>query len=214
MAVRLGAILSEMMKAGRDKVTFFVSPAVASFGLRINPLVQPNVEAAKVLARKMVAGYIAGGELPRGDSVSPSSDALDRFLSQARPGDYVALQAYLQPTPEIALELADLRMWLRDRTGLATTVGFGPRFLHSTGQVHKGDAGHSLFVQLTADDLREVAIPDEAGAPVSSITFGILKEAQALGDQRALLDADRRVIRFHLGKDVMGGLQRLLAKKC
>jgi hypothetical protein len=89
-------------------------------------------------------------------------------------------------------------------------VGYGPRFLHSTGQLHKGDAGHGLFIQFTADDSRDVPIPDEAGSPDSSITFGVLKAAQALGDRQALLDAGRRVIRFHLGDNVVSGLKRLM----
>jgi transaldolase/glucose-6-phosphate isomerase len=119
------------------------------------------------------------------------------------------LQAYLQPTAETDGALATLRIGLRDRFKLATTVGYGPRFLHSTGQLHKGDAGHGLFIQFTADDPRDAPIPDEAGSPESSITFGVLKAAQALGDYQALLDAGRRVIRFHLGKDIVGGLKRL-----
>ena len=92
---------------------------------------------------------------------------------------------------------------------MATTVGYGPRFLHSTGQLHKGDAGHGLFIQFTADDPRDAAIPDEVGSQDSSISFGVLKMAQVLGDRQALLDAGRRVIRFHLGDDVVGGLKRL-----
>jgi glucose-6-phosphate isomerase/transaldolase/glucose-6-phosphate isomerase len=98
---------------------------------------------------------------------------------------------------------------LRDRLKLATTFGYGPRFLHSTGQLHKGDAGNGLFVQITADHPREAEIPDEAGKPDSFLTFGVLLEAQALGDRQALLDAGRRVIRLHLGSDVAGGLGRL-----
>ena len=82
--------------------------------------------------------------------------------------------------------------------------------LTPTGQLHKGDAGNGLFIQLTADDQRDAPIPAEAGSSASSITFGTLKEAQALGDRRALLDAGRRFIRFHLGADVVGGLKRLM----
>jgi hypothetical protein len=88
-------------------------------------------------------------------------------------------------------------------------VGYGPRFLHSTGQLHKGDAGKGLFIQFTADDPRDAPIPDEAGSPDSTMSFGVLKAAQALGDRQALLDADRRVIRFHLGSNVVGGLMQL-----
>jgi len=102
-----------------------------------------------------------------------------------------------------------LRVGLRDSLRLATTVGYGPRYLHSTGQLHKGDAGNGLFIQLTADDERDAPIPDEAGRDASSLTFGVLKEAQALGDRQALLDKERRFIRFHLGTDVQGGLAKL-----
>jgi hypothetical protein len=83
--------------------------------------------------------------------------------------------------------------------------------LHSTGQLHKGDAGNGLFIQLTADDACDADIPDEAGAPASTMSFSLLKNAQVLGDKQALLDAGRRVIRFHLGDDVTSGL-RLLTK--
>jgi hypothetical protein len=121
----------------------------------------------------------------------------------------VALQAYLQPSPETDAALAALRRALRHRLKLATTVGYGPRFLHSTGQLHKGDAGNGLFIQLTADSPQDVPIPDEAGSSQSAMTFGVLKAAQRLGDKQALLDSGRRVIRFHLGDDVAGGLNLL-----
>jgi transaldolase/glucose-6-phosphate isomerase len=176
-----------------------MATAVASHRLGINPFDQPNVEAAKVLARRMVAEYTERGALPSGESAPLTAGALNEFLAQAQPGDYIALQAYLQPTAETDTALAALRIHLRDQFRLATTVGYGPRFLHSTGQLHKGDAGHGLFIQFTADDPRDAPIPDEAGSPDSSITFGVLKAAQALGDRQALLDAGRRVIRFHLG---------------
>jgi glucose-6-phosphate isomerase len=190
-----------------------IATAVAGHRLGINPFDQPNVEAAKVLARRMVADYTEKGILPSGESAPLTAEALNEFLAQAqsrRAGrSYMALQAYVQPTRETDAALAALRTRLRDRFRMATTVGYGPRFLHSTGQLHKGDAGRGLFMQLTADDPRDAAIPDEAGWPDSSITFGVLKMAQVLGDQQALLDAGRRVIRFHLGDDVVGGLQRL-----
>jgi transaldolase/glucose-6-phosphate isomerase len=195
-----------------------MATAVASHLLGINPFDQPNVEAAKVLARQMVAEYTEKGTLPSSESAPLTAEALNDFLAQAQPGDpstgpghsYIALQAYLQPTAETDAALAALRIHLRDQFQLATTVGYGPRFLHSTGQLHKGDAGHGFFIQLTADDPRDAPIPDEAGSPDSSITFGVLKTAQALGDRQALLDARRRVIRFHLGTDVVGGLKRLM----
>lgn len=194
---------------------FFVwemATAVAGHLLGVNPFDQPNVESAKALARQMVAEYKARGALPAVESAPLNGETLARFLDQARPGDYVALQAYIQPTPETDAALAALRRRLRDRLRVAVTVGYGPRFLHSTGQLHKGDGGNGLFVQFTADDLRDAPIPDEAGASESSITFGVLKTAQALGDRQALIEARRRVIGFHLGSDAAGALRRLTAE--
>lgn len=167
-----------------------------------------------MLARQMVAEYIEKGTLPGDEPASLTAETWNDFLAQAQPGapgrSYIALQAYLQPTAETDAALAALRIHLRDPFQLATTVGYGPRFLHSTGQLHKGDAGHGLFIQFTADDPHDAPIPDEAGSPDSSITFGLLKAAQAMGDRQALLDAGRRVIHFHLGEDVVGGLKRLM----
>jgi hypothetical protein len=131
-------------------------------------------------------------------------------LAQAKPGDYVALQAYVQPTSETDAALLSLRTRIRDTQGLATTVGYGPRFLHSTGQLHKGDRGNGLFIQFTSDPPRDVGIPDEAGKPDSSMTFGLLKMAQVLGDKQALEDGGRRVIRFHLGSDVVSSLGEMV----
>ena len=102
-----------------------------------------------------------------------------------------------------------MRHQLLTHTGLATTLGFGPRFLHSTGQLHKGDAGRGLFIQLTADSAEDAPIPDEAGASASSITFGVLAQAQALGDRQALVDQGRAVLRIHLGADIAAGLAQL-----
>jgi transaldolase/glucose-6-phosphate isomerase len=203
---------------GAQMFMWEMATAVAGQRLDINPFNQPNVEAAKVLARSMVAEYAEKGALPSGESAPLTADTLESFLEQAQQGDprtglgrsYIALQAYVQPTAEIDKLLKRLRVQLRDRYKLATTVGYGPRFLHSTGQLHKGDAGNGLFIQFTADAERDAAIPDEAGKPDSSMTFGVLKMAQALGDGQALLEAGRRVIRFDLGTDAAGGLKRLL----
>jgi transaldolase/glucose-6-phosphate isomerase len=187
-----------------------MATAVAGQRLGIQPFDQPNVEAAKILARDMVETYQQEGKLPEGETIPPAAGALAAFLERAKPGDYVALQAYLQPTGQTSLALHSLRLTLRDRTRLATTMGYGPRFLHSTGQLHKGDAGNGLFVQFTADAERDAPIPDEAGRPESSMSFGVLKSAQALGDARALREAGRRLIRFRLDGDVAGELQRLI----
>jgi transaldolase/glucose-6-phosphate isomerase len=191
---------------------FFVwefATAVAGQRLSINPFDQPNVESAKVQARSMIAEYKERGSLPAVESAPLTGKALDEFLAQAQPGDYIALQAYIQPTPETTEALTELRLRLRERFRLATTVGYGPRFLHSTGQLHKGDRGNGLFIQFTAAPQQDADIPDEAGKPESSMTFGVLIAAQALGDRQALLDNDRRVIRFDLENDVAGGLRGL-----
>ena len=166
--------------------------------------------AAAAAAAGATAGVAAGVALFRAGARDrgPEHVLTQRRLEQARGG--IALQAYIQPTPEAAQALAKLRLKLRERFRLATTVGYGPRFLHSTGQLHKGDRGNGLFVQLTAAPLRDAGIPDEAGKPESSMTFGVLIAAQALGDRQALLDNDRRVIRFDLGKKPVDGLKHLL----
>jgi len=201
--------LNDRYDLGAQFFVWELATAVAGHHLGINPFDQPNVEAAKVLARQMVAQYKEKGELPRGESTPLSTQALEAFLGQARPGNYIALQAYVQPTPQAGAALQALRQRLRDRYKLATTVGFGPRYLHSTGQLHKGDAGNGLFIQFTSDAPRDTSIPDQAGAPDSSMSFGVLKMAQALGDRQALRDADRRVVHFHLGSDTIGGMNKL-----
>lgn len=218
--------LNDRYDLGGQFFLWEMATALAGYRLGINPFNQPNVEAAKVLARQMVAEYEEKGSLPEPapnleedgitlfDDQAPCcslDDALALFLYQADKQAYIALQAFLQPSGETWALLMELRTQLRDRTRLATTLGYGPRFLHSTGQLHKGDAGKGLFIQFTADAAKDVAIPDAIGSAKSSITFGVLKMAQALGDYHALTKAERRVIRFHLGSDVNGGLNRLLA---
>lgn len=200
-----------------------MATAVAGHLLGVNPFDQPDVEAAKELAKKAIAQYRAQGMFPEetpvlaqegimvyGDVEAQSlSEALTTFMARRKPGSYVALHAFVQPSSDTGALLQNLRMRLRDRYHLATTLGYGPRFLHSTGQLFKGDGGRGLFVQFTADDPCDVPIPDEIGLSDSSISFGILKNAQAAGDRQALINAGRPVLRFHLGSDVCGGLKVL-----
>ena len=196
-----------------------MAAAIAGFFLGLHPFDQPDVETAKEQARRMVAAYQQRGALPTPapdlvdglalyGSVQGTTlpEALTHFLAG---GEYIALQAQLPPTPATTAALQDVRHQLLVRTGLATTLGFGPRYLHSTGQLHKGDAGRGLFIQLTADSAADAPIPDEAGASASSITFGVLAEAQALGDRQALLDRGRAVLRIHLGADIAAGIAQL-----
>lgn len=186
-----------------------MATTVAGHLLGINPFDQPNVESAKQLAREMVRAYKDNGALPE-DYPSPlTNDSLAQFLVQARAGDYIALHAYVAPTAETDEALRLLRTRLRDNTRLAVTVGYGPRFLHSTGQLHKGDGGNGLFIQFSSDNTQDIPVPEEAGGDASSITFGKLEMAATLGDKQALLDAGRRVIRFHLGADVPAGIMSL-----
>jgi transaldolase/glucose-6-phosphate isomerase len=216
--------LRDLYDLGGQLFLWEMAIAVAGHRLGVNPFDQPDVEAAKVFARQAVDEYEDKGSLPRETPVliqdgievygeatadTPAKFFTD-FVAQAGPGSYVALQAFLDPIPDIEGALQDLRRALRSRFRVATTCGYGPRFLHSTGQLHKGDAGKGFFIQFTADDVRDAPIPDEAGSATSSITFGILKTAQALGDRRALAAAGRRVLRFHLGKNASQGLAKII----
>jgi glucose-6-phosphate isomerase/transaldolase/glucose-6-phosphate isomerase len=160
----------------------------------------------------MIDQYKEQGRMPEATAAPLDRHALDEFASRAEPGAYLAIHAYLTPSQELDALLRDLQGLLLGRYQLPVTVEYGPRFLHSTGQLHKGDAGRGLFVQLTQDNEQDIAIPDEAGQPQSRLTFGTLIAAQALGDRQALLDAGRQVIRFHLGGDPQASL-RALAKQ-
>jgi len=217
--------LSDPYELGGQCFFWEMAAAITGWRLAINPFDQPDVEAAKILARKMIAEYREKGAMPletptlKGPGLSVYGDldagkpeeTLAAFLRHAKPGAYAALHAYLTPSPGMDEALQRLRMRIRDRFRLVTTVGYGPRFLHSTGQLHKGDAGCGLFIQFTADDSRDAPIPDEMGRPESALTFGVLKQAQAFGDRQALINARRRVIRIHLHGDPVNGISRLMA---
>lgn len=218
--------LDDYYDVGAEFFRWELATSVAGHIMGINPFDQPNVESAKAQAREMLVQYRKEGHLPvlasifteSGVDVITDLDAgdlvqvIERFLAFTKPGSYVAIQAYINPTSEAAAALGDLRHRIRDRLKVATTVGFGPRFLHSTGQLHKGDGGNGLFIQITSEDLEDLPIPDDPEKGDSSITFGVLKAAQALGDRQALLDAGRRVIRFHMKGDVVEGIGLLTEK--
>lgn len=215
--------LHDLYDIAAEFLRWEIATIVAGRSLGINPFDQPNVESAKILARKMVASFQQTGALPAltplleqdgvtvyGDvAAATPAEALRAFLSQIRPGDYVAIQAFVTPNSATTDALQALRTLIRDHYHVATTVGYGPRFLHSTGQLHKGDSGNGLFIQFTGEAPEDIAIPDEAGASASSISFGVLVAAQALGDRQALLDNTRRVIRFHFTEDVAGSVTGL-----
>ena len=168
--------------------------------LGVNPFDQPDVESSKSVTRQMLSLYRDQGERPSAPCVPLTPDALRQFVSHAAPGDYVAILAYLDPRPEIAKSLATLRRALRDATHCATTLGYGPRFLHSTGQLHKGDSGRNLFIELVDEPAHDLQIPNGSGRPLS---FGLLLRAQAFGDAQALAARGRRVLVSNLGHDAV-----------
>ncbi|MEN6368521.1 MAG: glucose-6-phosphate isomerase [Thermotogota bacterium] len=183
--------------------------AVAGHILDVNPFDQPDVELSKERARNAVMAWRTGRSLS--DDTQVTEAALASALAKAKPGGYVALQAYLSPDRETSESLGALRDALRDRMTLPTTVGYAPRFLHSTGQLHKGDAGRGLFIQLIGTHGEDIPIPgsEELGAP--GLTFGVLLRALAVGDAQALVENGRSVETFDLGPDPAAELRQVAA---
>ncbi len=211
--------------------------AVAGYFMGINPFNQPDVESSKEQARRMVSSYVEKGTLPPEEPVFVAEGMqvfgrknsgkekttkkeenvgevlMDFIEANLKNDSYIALQAYLEPTYTTNNLLSELRIVLRDDFRLATTLGYGPRFLHSTGQLHKGDAGSGVFVQFTSASSTitpKEEIPEVAGLAKSSLDFGTLTAAEALGDRKTLEARGRNVIRIDLGKDANGALQELL----
>jgi glucose-6-phosphate isomerase len=217
--------LSNSYSLGSQFFLWEMAASVAGYILGVNPFDQPNVDSAKKKTGEMIAAFKEKGVLPEkkpllqekglllySEIPAPSiKEGLKAFLRQGESRGYIALQAFLEPSAEIVELLQNLRIRLQAQTKLATTFGFGPRYLHSTGQLHKGDRGNGLFIQLTADDPKDLPIPDHPESSACSLTFGVLKAAQALGDFEALKEAGRRAIRFHLGKDVKAALEKIIA---
>jgi transaldolase/glucose-6-phosphate isomerase len=129
--------------------------------------------------------------------------ALKAHFGRLKPGDYVALLPYLEMSPANEAELTGLRALVRDKLKVATSVGFGPRYLHSSGQAYKGGANSGVFVMITADDAVDIPVPGH------KYTFGVVKAAQARGDFAVLAERGRRVLRVHVGQDVATGLEAL-----
>ncbi len=184
--------------------------AVAGHILAVNPFDQPDVEATKKKTREALRA--AEGRLPEGPLGSgpgePDAAGLKKFLSRPRKGAYIALQAFLDPSPATVRALRELRDALRDAVRLPVTLGFGPRYLHSTGQFHKGDSGRGLFIQFVGRGKVDLPIPDVDGArPAPS--FGTLIAAQARGDYEALEEAGRRIIRIDPGANPGASLRKL-----
>jgi transaldolase/glucose-6-phosphate isomerase len=185
--------------------------AVAGWGLQINPFDQPNVQQAKDATNRVLAGYEKTHELP----VIPDADeeALRALLGDASPPSYVAIMGYVQPSAEFDAAIGELRETIREHTLATTTFGYGPRFLHSTGQFHKGGPKTGRFLQLLHDGAEDVEIPGGVGGADS---FTTLKNAQAIGDLETLraleLPAERVRLQGAAGGDPIGALRALTAK--
>jgi glucose-6-phosphate isomerase/transaldolase/glucose-6-phosphate isomerase len=173
--------------------------AVAGAVLGINPFDQPNVQSAKDATEQILEEYRSSGRLPRIDTVQSPAD----LLSELRGGEYLAIMAYLQQTDEIDSKLAELRRYVGQSYSIPTTVGYGPRFLHSTGQLHKGGPDTGVFLQITAEHKDDLLIP---GEPYS---FGVVADAQALGDLQALQSLGRWVAGVHLQQEAESGIAQL-----
>jgi transaldolase/glucose-6-phosphate isomerase len=223
--------VADRYELGAEFFRWEMATAVAGVILGVNPFDQPDVEAAKEITRRLAAEYAAKGSLPteepvlRDEGVALFTDRrnaaelepllgadagkprlsswLRAHFARLAPGDYVALLAYLPMTASIESRLQRTRHRIRDTTRTATSVGFGPRYLHSTGQAYKGGPNSGVFLEITADDADDLPVPGEP------YTFGVIKAAQARGDFQALTDRGRRALRVHLSSNVEGGLSAL-----
>lgn len=178
--------LADTLDLGAEFFRWELATAAAGVLLDVNPFDEPNVAQAKAATQAALASFLDRGRLP--EWPVDSLDDVARVLEEARPGDYLALLAYVTPTPDTTAALQALRALLRDRTRLATTLGYGPRYLHSTGQLHKGGPPTPILLLLTAEAAEDVPIPGERYG------FGTLEMAQALGDLATLRAAQRRAL--------------------
>jgi transaldolase/glucose-6-phosphate isomerase len=211
--------LDEREDLGGEFFRWEMATAAAGAVLSINPFDQPNVEATKIKTGELLKAFQETGSLPADtpflveDNIEVFSgtgrgggsirEVFGDFLTLTRAGDYIALMAYVPQTGDTDTALDSIRLALRDRLKVATTKGYGPRFLHSTGQLHKGDGNKGLFIQITHAPENDIGIP---GEPYS---FGTLVAAQALGDFQVLAERGRRLIRFHIKGDVAVGLKQI-----
>lgn len=222
-------VMRDLYDAAEQFFSWEIATAVAGSIIGINAFNQPDVEAAKVEARRLTAEYEQTGKLPEQTPIfddgniklfaDPSYAAvlhggqdvgqpnlagyLRAHLAQLKPGDYFAVLGFIQRNREHEKIMQKLRMSVRDKKHVATCLGFGPRFLHSTGQDYKGGPNTGVFLQITADHRADFAVPEQ------KYTFGVVINAQAAGDLSVLQQRGRRVLRAHLGKDVDAGLKLL-----
>jgi len=198
--------LSDPLGLGAEFFRWEYAIAVAGAILGINVFDQPNVQEAKDLTRKVLGEgsppTVGEGTRWAGQQGATLEAAIQTLLAQVQKGDYVALLAYLAPDAEHDRALNAIRLVIRDKYRVATTLGYGPRYLHSTGQLHKGGPNTGVFLQLVGDDVHDLPIPGER------FSFGVLKQAQALGDFQALRNHGRRVLRIQM-RDVAQGLVKI-----
>jgi len=213
---------------GQEFFRWEIATAVAGSVIGINPFNQPDVEASKVITRELTRQYEETGSLPGESPILEDqgirlyadekyagkltiaagrekslSAYLRAHLNSHSAGDYVALLAYIPMNEANEQKLQAPRISIRDRKRSATCLGFGPRFLHSTGQAYKGGPNTGIFLQITCDDSLDVPVPGQ------KFTFGVVKSAQARGDFQVLGKRNRRALRVHLGKDLGAGLATL-----
>jgi transaldolase/glucose-6-phosphate isomerase len=215
--------LDDVYDLGAEFFGWEFATAVAGWCLGINPFDQPNVQEAKDATKELLSSFERRGRLDErhkiaadelitlyGEETSEPSesksvaDVLRAHLATVKPGDYIAFLNYIEEAPATDAKFRELRTRLRDATKCAVTTGYGPRFLHSTGQLHKGGPNTGVFFQIIANDQTDFAVPGEP------YTFSILKQAQALGDFRALAKRGRRVIGIDLGDETLRGLEEIL----
>jgi hypothetical protein len=198
--------LSDPLGIGAEFYRWEFAIAVAGAILKLDVFDQPNVQEAKDLTKKVLGDgnppTVGEGIRWAGQQGASLRAAIEALLNQVKVGDYVALLAYVTPNAEHDAALGAIRLAIRDKFRVATTLGSGPRYLHSTGQLHKGGPNTGVFLQLVGDDVNDLPIPGEA------FTFGVLKQAQALGDFQALRNHERRVLRVQM-RDVTAGLARI-----
>ena len=193
--------LSDAYDLGAEFYRWEYATAIAGHILGIHPFDQPDVQGAKDRTVSVLDRYQGEGHLPvmKTDDVGSLSD----LLAASNAGDYLAIMAYLPDSPNIANAIYRLRRRAIERYGIATTAGYGPRFLHSTGQLHKGGPNTGIFLQLTQEHVDDIEIP---GWPFS---FGVLADAQALGDLQALRELDRRIVSIRLQGDPAEAINRI-----
>ena len=221
--------IDDIYNLGQEFFRWEFATAVAGSIMRINPFNQPDVESAKIEARKITDEYEQTGELPEetpfyeengiklftnenntalldqyvGEEKSLAK-YLEAHLARLEENDYFALLAYIEMNAENEKALQAIREKVLETKLVATCLGFGPRFLHSTGQAYKGGGNNGVFLQITSDDEFDLPVPGQ------KYSFGVVKTAQARGDFQVLLDRERRALRVHLGSDVKSGLDKLL----